>query len=112
MSKAAPSRCALAVASVPIAASGRVELDATTEQSIAGLSPSGSATIAQDYVTGLAGGRGTLYFNGQTYPFKTLGGLPAPATELTKSLHAARSTSAPALPISQAGVPRAPALPG
>jgi hypothetical protein len=84
MTKAAFLRCVLAVASILIATTGYAGLDTPTEESIAGLSPSGSATITEDYVAGLAGGRGTLYFNGQTYPFKSLGSIAGPGGGVDK----------------------------
>ncbi|MBV8287844.1 MAG: hypothetical protein JOZ35_13080 [Hyphomicrobiales bacterium] len=55
-----------------------------TEQSIAGLSPSGNVTITEDFVTGLGGGNGTLYFQGQSYPFKVVGSVAGPGGGLEK----------------------------
>ena len=52
-------------------------LSAPTEQSIAGLSPSGNVTITADFVSGL-GGRRTLYISGQAYPFKLPGSVFGP----------------------------------
>ena len=78
-------RAALAVTVLAIA--GCSGLKAPTEQSIAGLSPSGSVTVTEDFVAGLGGGTGTLYFNGQTYPFKVLGSVVGPggASKITAS---------------------------
>ena len=46
---------------------------APTAHSVAGLSPSGNATIAGDFVTGFGRGSGTLDFQGRSYPFKVAG---------------------------------------
>src|SRR5205809_840718 len=48
-------------------------LNTPTAQSVAGLPPSGSVTITEDFVAGLGGGRGTLQYEGRSYPFKVLG---------------------------------------
>jgi hypothetical protein len=53
-------------------------LNAPTAQSIAGLPPSGSVTITEDFVTGVGGGTGTLEYQGQTYPFKVVGTVVGP----------------------------------
>lgn len=55
-----------------------------TEQNIAGLSPSGSVTITEDFVTGLGGGSGTLYYEGQAYPFKVVGSVVGPGGGVEK----------------------------
>lgn len=70
-----------------LAMAGCAGLNAPTEQSIADLPPSGSVTITEDFVAGLGGGNGTLYFNGQTYPFKVLGSVVGPggASKITAS---------------------------
>ena len=62
-----------ALAAAVLAITGCSGLSAPTEQSIAGLSPSGSVTINEDFVAGLGGGTGTLYYQGHTYPFKLAG---------------------------------------
>jgi len=49
-----------------------------TAQNIAGLSPSGNVSITEDFVAGMGGGSGTLYFQGQTYPFKFVGTVAGP----------------------------------
>ena len=69
-------KAALAVSVLTIA--GCSGLKAPTEQSIAGLSPSGSVTVTEDFVGGLGGGTGTLDYQGQTYPFKLVGSVFGP----------------------------------
>jgi hypothetical protein len=59
-------------------------MNAPTAQSIAGLSPSGSVTITEDFVTGVGGGSGTLEFQGRTYPFKVVGTVAGPGGGLEK----------------------------
>ena len=53
-------------------------MNTPTAQSIAGLPPSGSVTITEDFVAGLGGGNGTLEYQGRTYPFKVLGTVAGP----------------------------------
>jgi hypothetical protein len=67
-----------------LAIAGCSGLSAPTEQSIAGLSPSGSVTINEDFVTGLGGGTGTLYYRGQTHPFKLAGTVVGPGGGVAK----------------------------
>ena len=57
---------------------------APTAQSIAGLSPSGSVTITEDFVTGVGGGNGTLDFQGRSYPFKLVGTVAGPGGGVEK----------------------------
>jgi len=64
-----------------------------TAQSVAGLSPSGNATIAGDFVTGFGGGSGTLDFQGRSYPFKVASTAVAPAAGLRRSAPQTRSAS-------------------
>jgi hypothetical protein len=71
--RAVPSIKATLVAAAVLAIAGCSSLSAPTQQSIAGLSPSGSVTINEDFVAGLGGGTGTLYYQGQTHPFKLAG---------------------------------------
>jgi hypothetical protein len=59
-------------------------LSAPTAQSIAGLSPSGSVTISEDFVTGLGAGSGTLDFQGQAYPFKVYASVVGPGGGVSK----------------------------
>ena len=75
------------VVTAVLATAGCAGLNAPTEQSIAGLPPSGNVTITEDFLAGLGGGTGTLYFNGQTYPFKVLGSVVGPggASKITAS---------------------------
>jgi len=51
---------------------------APTAQSIAGLTPSGSVTLNETFAAGYGGGRGTLIFNGGTYPFTLVGAVVGP----------------------------------
>jgi len=57
---------------------------APTAQSVAGLSPSGSVTITEDFVTGVGGGNGTLDFQGRSYPFKLVGTVAGPGGGVEK----------------------------
>ena len=59
-------------------------MNAPTAQSIAGLPPSGSVTITEDFVAGLGGGNGTLEYQGRTYPFKVLGTVAGPGGGVEK----------------------------
>ena len=76
-----------ALAASALAIAGCSALNAPTEQSIAGLSPLGSVTITEDFLAGMGGGSGTLYFNGETHPFKVLGSVfgPGGASKITAS---------------------------
>ena len=69
---------------VVLAIAGCSGLSAPTPQSIAGLSPSGSVTITEDFVTGVGGGSGTLDFQGRTYPFKVVGTVVGPGGGVEK----------------------------
>jgi hypothetical protein len=70
------NKAALALSLLAIA--GCSGMKAPTEQSIAGLAPSGSVTVTEDFVGGLGGGTGTLDYQGQTYPFKLAGSVFGP----------------------------------
>jgi hypothetical protein len=59
-------------------------LNAPTAQSIAGLPPSGSVTITEDFVTGVGGGSGTLEYQGRSYPFNVLGTVAGPGGGVEK----------------------------
>ena len=59
-------------------------MNTPTAQSVAGLPPSGSVTITEDFVAGLGGGRGTLEYQGRTYPFKVVGTVAGPGGGLEK----------------------------
>jgi hypothetical protein len=73
------------LAAVVLAAGGCAgTMNTPTEQSIAGLSPSGNVTITEDFVTGLGGGNGTLFFQGQSYPFKVVGSVAGPGGGVSK----------------------------
>ena len=59
-------------------------MNTPTASNIAGLSPSGSVTITEDFVTGLGGGTGTLEYQGRTYPFQVVGTVAGPGGGLEK----------------------------
>ena len=58
-----------------------------TEQSIQGLTPSGTVSLTETFVAGYGGGSGTLTFNGQNYPFRLFGSVigPGGADRITAS---------------------------
>jgi hypothetical protein len=62
-------------------------LKAPNEQSIQGLTPSGTVTLTETFVAGAGGGSGTLTFNGQTHPFRLFGSVigPGGADRITAS---------------------------
>jgi hypothetical protein len=75
----------VALAAVVLAMNGcSGMINTPTAQSIAGLSPSGSVTITEDFVTGVGGGSGTLEYQGRTYPFKVVGTVAGPGGGLEK----------------------------
>jgi hypothetical protein len=82
--RCAASSVKAALAAVVLAIAGCSGLSTPTEQSIAGLSPSGSVTINEDFVAGLGGGTGTLSYQGQTYPFKLAGTVVGPGGGVAK----------------------------
>ncbi|MBV9251953.1 MAG: hypothetical protein JO227_22270 [Acetobacteraceae bacterium] len=59
-------------------------MNTPTAQSVAALTPSGSVTITEDFVAGLGGGRGTLEYQGRTYPFKVIGTVAGPGGGVEK----------------------------
>ena len=59
-------------------------MNTPTAQSVAGLPPSGSVTITEDFVAGLGGGKGTLQYQGRSYPFKVLGSVAGPGGGVEK----------------------------
>ena len=67
-----------ALAASALAIAGCSGLSAPTAQSVAGLSPSGSVTITENFLAGLGGGSGTLYYEGQSHPFKLAGSVFGP----------------------------------
>jgi hypothetical protein len=81
--RTAPSIKATLVAAL-LGIAGCSSLNAPTQQSIAGLSPSGSVTINEDFVTGLGGGTGTLDYQGQAHPFKLAGTVVGPGGGVAK----------------------------
>jgi hypothetical protein len=61
-----------------LAIAGCSGMNVPTAQSIAGLTPSGSVTVNETFAAGSGGGRGTLSFNGGTYPFTLVGAVVGP----------------------------------
>jgi hypothetical protein len=78
-------RSAALVASFAIA--GCSALNVPTEQSIQGLTPSGTVSLTETFVGGAGAGGGTLTFNGQTYPIQLIGSVigPGGADRITAS---------------------------
>jgi hypothetical protein len=58
-----------------IAASGCSSMDAPGPQNAAGLSPVGTVSMTQVIAVGASGGTGSLNFQGQSHPFKLVGGV-------------------------------------
>lgn len=67
-----------------VAMAGCSGLSTPTAQSIAGVPPSGSVTVTEDFVAGLGGGSGTLEYQGRTYPFKFVGTVAGPGGGVEK----------------------------
>jgi hypothetical protein len=63
---------------VLLAMAGCSSLNAPTAQSIQGMTPSGSVTLNETFAAGYGGGRGTLSFNGASYPFTLVGAVVGP----------------------------------
>jgi hypothetical protein len=82
--RCAASSIKAGVVAAVLAIAGCAGLSAPTAQSIAGLSPAGSVTINEDFVTGLGAGTGTLYYQGQSYPFKLAGTVVGPGGGVAK----------------------------
>jgi len=59
-------------------------MNTPSAQNVAGLPPSGSVTITEDFVAGLEGGNGTLEYHGRTYPFRVLGTVAGPGGGVEK----------------------------
>jgi hypothetical protein len=78
-----PSLKAMLAAAV-LATAACSAMNTPTAQSIAGLPPSGSVTITEDFVAGLGGGNGALEYQGRTYPFKVLGTVAGPGGGVEK----------------------------
>lgn len=62
-------------------------LNVPTEQSIQGLTPSGTVSVTETFLGGAGAGSGTLSFNGQSYPFQLIGSVigPGGADRITAS---------------------------
>lgn len=61
-----------------LAACSSVAPAVPTAQSIAGRAPSGTVTIAENFLGGAGAGNGTLHFRGQDYPFRLAGTVVGP----------------------------------
>jgi len=61
-----------------IALTGCGAMKTPDAQSIQGVPPSGTVTLNEDFVAGVGGGNGTLFFNGRSYPFRLLGSVIGP----------------------------------
>lgn len=61
-----------------LAACSSVAPPVPTAQSIAGRTPSGRVTIAENFIGGAGAGNGTLHFRGQDYPFRLAGTVVGP----------------------------------
>ena len=72
-----PSLTAAFVAAV-LATAGCSGMNAPTAQNIQGAAPSGSVTLDETFAAGYGGGRGTLTFNGGSYPFTLVGAVVGP----------------------------------
>jgi hypothetical protein len=68
-----------------LATAGCSAMNTPTAQNIAGLPPSGSVTITEDFVAGMGGGSGTLEYQGQTYPFRVFGTVAGPGGGVSKT---------------------------
>jgi hypothetical protein len=53
-------------------------------QSIAGLAPSGTVTLSENFVSGVGAGTGTLSYQGQSYPFRLAGTILGPGGGLQR----------------------------
>ena len=73
MSYLAPAR-GLAVVLL-LASAGCANMAKPGPQSIVGMSPVGTISLTEIIAAGAAGGKGTLNFRGQSYPFKLVGGV-------------------------------------
>lgn len=61
-----------------LAACSSVTPPVPTARSIAGRTPSGTVTIAENFIGGAGAGNGTLSFRGQSYPFRLAGTVVGP----------------------------------
>src|SRR5271165_401396 len=58
-----------------LSAAGCSNLAKPGPQSVVGMSPTGTVSLTEIIAVGAAGGKGTLYFQGASYPFKLVGGV-------------------------------------
>jgi hypothetical protein len=58
-----------------LVASGCSNMSKPGPQSVAGMSPDGTVSMTEIIAVGAAGGKGTLNFEGHSYPFKLVGGV-------------------------------------
>jgi hypothetical protein len=70
----APTMRRLAVALL-LAVSGCSNMAKPGPQSVAGMSPDGIVSMTEIMAVGAEGGKGTLTFQGRSYPFKLVGGV-------------------------------------
>jgi len=56
-------------------AAGCSNLAKPRPQSVVGMSPTGTVSLTEIIAVGAAGGKGVLYFQGQSHPFKLVGGV-------------------------------------
>jgi hypothetical protein len=61
-----------------LAACSSVAPAVPTARNIAGRTPSGTVTIAENFLGGAGAGNGTLHFRGQNYPFRLAGTVVGP----------------------------------
>ncbi len=55
-----------------------------TAADIAGLSPTASVSLTETFVVAVGEGKGTLYFQGHSHPFRLVGGIVGPAFSLSE----------------------------
>jgi hypothetical protein len=55
-----------------------------TAADIAGLPPSGTVSLTETFVVAVGEGKGTLSYQGRTYPFRLVGGIVGPAFALSQ----------------------------
>ena len=73
----APARRLLAplVLALLVSVAACSDLQKPGPQSVAGMSPDGTVSLTEIIAVGAAGGKGTLHFQGRSYPFKLVGGV-------------------------------------
>ena len=84
MTTRAPRQIKAALLAAVLATGGCSAMSTPTAQSVAGLPPSGSVTITEDFVAGVEGGNGTLEYQGRTHPFKLVGTVAGPGGGVEK----------------------------